>query len=762
MKEIISKIFNQRFYQEEYNLVKNSPFFDAKWYKKTYGIKGDAARHYCNVGYKLGYHPSNQFSHIKYELIYEDVRYTKTNPLYHFEKYGKHEPVFLEKEYISNENLARIVKDKKMQDQTIMKEYARDLENLIVFLVPENDTIGGGVMSISSIASVTAKMKEIHHSEVMICTVPNEKTFFQYTKFTSPFHIYRFSQLKDYFINLKTITIHIPEIYVYPFLYFLTPEEELWMKSRENLTINILNQNADFLPRPRIVEYLKSMSTKVTMTCAHRSYCVRQLRTSYDISVHWLSTSNFVKYQYKKYQQKKNILLYSPDDNPLKEKILNEIRDNFPTLELLEIRNMSYKDYLKNISNAKYMITFGEGLDGYFSESARSGTLSFAVYNPTFFNERYDGCSNIYESYNAMYENIVKDLKKYDEESLYDKTVKRIIKIDTEEYDDDVYVENIKKYYQGQYTYPIDELLDKRKQLLEKTPLISIAVATYNGEKYIREQVDSLLNLKYKNVEIVVSDDHSTDQTYSILKSFGKKIKLYQNSGRGLNSNFSNAIKHCHGEYIALCDQDDIWEKNKLNVLLEHIDDFDIVHGSVCVINSDGQYYENKDVHKFYEIDKTMKYEFKDYIKENLILGCTSLIRTTFLKNFLDIPDETIYHDWWFALNAIKNGNGVVYVDQQIIKYRQHKYNTSSNTYNEDDWYAKKIAFNKYVLNHFKQLNQFEKKQLLIDSNYNLVKHIFDYYIPIETYTYFNDNYYYFSSRFINSLKDILDNKDNV
>lgn len=759
MKKILSNVIKHSSNQEDYNFVKKSPFFDAKWYKKTYSIKGNAASHYCNIGYKLGYCPSKKFSRIKYELLYEDVRYTNTNPLYHFEKYGKYEPFFLEKPFISNEEKLKIEKVRKLQNQFIAKEFSNNLENLIIFLVPEIDFIGGGVMSVSSIAKVSSTLENIHHSKVMLCTVPSERTFFKYSKFVSQFNIYRFSQLKEYFLDLKNVIIHIPEIYVHPFLYFLTVEEELWLKSIPNLTINILNQNADILPRPRIVDYLKTMSTQVTMTCAHKSYSVKQLRTSYDIPVHWLSTSNFVKYNYKNYRHKKNILLYSPDDNPLKEKILNKIKNSLPSLKLVEIKNMKYTDYLENISNAKYMITFGEGLDGYFSESSRSGTLSFAVYNPTFFNKNYYGCPNIYESYNTMYENIVNDLIKYDKESLYNKIVNRIIQIDKKEYDDNVYVENIKKYYQKEYTFPMEKLIEKRKKLLNRNPLISIAVATYNGEKYIKAQIDSLLKLEYKNVEIIVSDDNSTDSTYAILETYGEKIKLYKNSNKGLSSNFINAITHCSGEYIALCDQDDIWEKDKLNILLEHIDDFDIVHGGVCVIDSDGNYHPNKGIHTFYEIDKTMKYEFKDYIKENLILGCTSLIKASFLKKVLCIPSEAIYHDWWFSLNAIKYGNGVVYVDKQIIKYRKHDSNTSAITYNNSDWYLRKIKFNNYILSNFKNLNGFEKRQISIDSNYNLIKHTFDDFIPNGTYTYFDNNYYYFSDEFIEALKKQIEKK---
>ena len=103
MNKLVINIKNRlkKYYKnKDYNLIKNSDFFDYKWYKKNYNIKGDAIRHYCDIGYKLGYNPSNKFSRIKYELIYDDVRYVKANPLLHFEKYGKYESNFLNKQKI--------------------------------------------------------------------------------------------------------------------------------------------------------------------------------------------------------------------------------------------------------------------------------------------------------------------------------------------------------------------------------------------------------------------------------------------------------------------------------------------------------------------------------------------------------------------------------------------------------------------------------------------------------------------------------------
>ena len=89
--------------------------------------------------------------------------------------------------------------------------------------------------------------------------------------------------------------------------------------------------------------------------------------------------------------------------------------------------------------------------------------------------------------------------------------------------------------------------------------MISVCMATYNGEKYLREQVGSILTQLGENDELVVSDDGSTDSTIDILKSYNDpRIKIFINTGRhGVNSNFENALRHADGDYIFLSDQDD-------------------------------------------------------------------------------------------------------------------------------------------------------------------------------------------------------------
>jgi len=105
-------------------------------------------------------------------------------------------------------------------------------------------------------------------------------------------------------------------------------------------------------------------------------------------------------------------------------------------------------------------------------------------------------------------------------------------------------------------------------------PLVSIALCTYNGDTYISSQLDTIINQTYGNIEIIVVDDGSTDNTLPILKHYEEtgKIKLYRNNTNlGFIKNFEKAISLCTGDYIALSDQDDLWELNKIELLVNTI-----------------------------------------------------------------------------------------------------------------------------------------------------------------------------------------------
>lgn len=206
---------------------------------------------------------------------------------------------------------------------------------------------------------------------------------------------------------------------------------------------------------------------------------------------------------------------------------------------------------------------------------------------------------------------------------------------------------------------------------------ISIAMATYNGESYLREQIDSILNQTVQFDEFVICDDSSTDGTWEIITDYcnrDSRIKTYKNSHNiGFLRNFERALRLCTGRYIALSDQDDIWLPNHLEVLLNGIGDKAISVGDAEIINEAGirtgkllsyctnmDYIPNEDIGKAYHI---FFYACHYY-------GMAMLINKRILNKALPIPSCFKYHDMWLACLACFSG-GIQYVDTPVTLYRR-------------------------------------------------------------------------------------------
>ncbi len=209
--------------------------------------------------------------------------------------------------------------------------------------------------------------------------------------------------------------------------------------------------------------------------------------------------------------------------------------------------------------------------------------------------------------------------------------------------------------------------------------LISVAMATYNGAKYLREQLDSILNQSIQDFELVVCDDCSTDETMLILEEYAhidKRIRLFQNSKNlGFKENFGKIIKLCVGEYVALSDQDDIWLPYHLEVLLKSMENgVQITCGKAVFVDE-----------KNSELPKSFDYLMMDNVPEsdedklrhimlciNSFQGAAMLIKKSLITKIIPIPQCVSIHDAWFASVACLDG-GLEYIDQTIIRYRRHE-----------------------------------------------------------------------------------------
>lgn len=205
---------------------------------------------------------------------------------------------------------------------------------------------------------------------------------------------------------------------------------------------------------------------------------------------------------------------------------------------------------------------------------------------------------------------------------------------------------------------------------------ISVAMATYNGEKYIKEQLDSILEQLSSDDELIISDDGSTDKTLDIINSYSSPlIKIYKGPRKGVIKNFENAIEKCSNEIIFLSDQDDIWQPNKVEEITTY---FNNNKDCILIVHDNVMINENKKVinESFFNFRKVKNGLFSNIIK-NSFIGCCMAFRSELKNKILPIPASMPMHDQWIGLIAILNGR-VDFINKKLILYRRHESNTSS------------------------------------------------------------------------------------
>ena len=246
--------------------------------------------------------------------------------------------------------------------------------------------------------------------------------------------------------------------------------------------------------------------------------------------------------------------------------------------------------------------------------------------------------------------------------------------------------------------------------------MISIAMATYSGEKYLREQLDSILAQTITDWELIICDDCSKDSTVEILKSYQEqddRIKIFVNEKNlGFKKNFEKAIGLCSGDYIALADQDDIWHENHLEVLQELIGDASLSCGNTRLMTADSVVTEKK----MNEVDNLLFIpEDKKKLLYRLLFyfgpfqGASMLLKKSFVSSVLPIPEGVRFHDVWLATCACLE-DGMSYTFETITDYRQHENNV---TVAQQRLGSKKKSFIHKCKQGFKVL--FSKKVLYTD-----------------------------------------------
>lgn len=207
--------------------------------------------------------------------------------------------------------------------------------------------------------------------------------------------------------------------------------------------------------------------------------------------------------------------------------------------------------------------------------------------------------------------------------------------------------------------------------------MVSVAMCTYNGEAFLKKQLDSIVNQTYPHIELIVCDDGSTDSTIDILEEYKRESERPMLIVNNLNNlgyyrNFEKAISLCNGYYIALADQDDIWHTNKLKHLVLEIDDNELIYCNSEVINEHG---EDQNIFLSELFNFTRGSESKSLLFNNCVSAHAMLFKKELLQFALPFPDFK-FHDWWIAYVAMSVGK-IEYTDEVLVKYRVHNSNNT-------------------------------------------------------------------------------------
>jgi Glycosyltransferases involved in cell wall biogenesis len=219
---------------------------------------------------------------------------------------------------------------------------------------------------------------------------------------------------------------------------------------------------------------------------------------------------------------------------------------------------------------------------------------------------------------------------------------------------------------------------------------VSIVMATYNGETYIREQLDSLLQNTFTDWQLEICDDGSKDNTLLIAREYeskypGKIIIHANEKNLGVVLNFLEGAKRATGEYVMFCDQDDVWLPNKIEHTLNFLQRQEKKYGNDMPITvfTDAKVVNrtleetHPSFHQSGKLDCT-KLDLPHILMENKLLGCTVMFNSKVKEKLVQLPEHARVHDWWIGLVTASFGK-IAYLQEATMLYRQHEKNVIGN-----------------------------------------------------------------------------------
>jgi glycosyltransferase involved in cell wall biosynthesis len=297
---------------------------------------------------------------------------------------------------------------------------------------------------------------------------------------------------------------------------------------------------------------------------------------------------------------------------------------------------------------------------------------------------------------------------------------------------------------------------------------VSVAIATYNGEKYLADQLDSIYQQTHNNLEVVVSDDGSEDNTIAILKNYKNRHGLlYTANGENLRvaKNFEKAVSLCTAPYIALSDQDDVWLPQKIEKSLLKIVELEARYGqdTPLLVFTDLVVADQRlhTIHASLWAHLKIKpwcATFNRLLVENVITGCTILMNQALSKLAFPAPGEILMHDVWLGLVAACFGHAD-YIAEPTVLYRQHAGNIVGASF-PSLWEKMQNLINRtnrnerFFFAELKQAESFKKKFHVLLSSTPKQNEILSNFIACKNTSFFHRKFIILKYRFFgNTIK---------
>lgn len=329
----------------------------------------------------------------------------------------------------------------------------QDAKKLVLFILPKREIIGGGVLSIFSIAKYTKRL--LPDYRVFFVTEKGKAQYDKITWFDNDEKIFKWERVIRSLSGVDRLLIHIPEFMTRNFYDRLSKRDVKILRKVPHLQINILNQNSKLLSSVDDVKKLFRLTDFVTQTVAFERDVQQSFANKYNMPITFISSFlDLSKYKVVPFEEKEKLIVLSPDVCPVRDSLIDSLKKELSDYRIEVVNNMSFENYMDLISRAFAVITLGEGFDGYLLQPSIVKTLSFAVYNSDFFpDSEFLNLMNIYKSYDDLMQNIIGDITELslDKEKYYT-VINELRRLDNC-HSEEIHVSLLNDFYNQKYNF---------------------------------------------------------------------------------------------------------------------------------------------------------------------------------------------------------------------------------------------------------------------------------------------------------------------